>query len=47
MKKTNIAIIGLGNIGSFLFKYLNKNEPMLPKPIMAILIFFIINLIVL
>ena len=26
MKKLNIAIIGLGNIGSYLFKYLNKNN---------------------
>ena len=25
MKKLNIAIIGLGNIGSYLFKYLNEN----------------------
>ena len=24
MKKLNIAIIGLGNIGSYLFKYLKK-----------------------
>ena len=24
MKKMNIAIIGLGNIGSYLFKYLKK-----------------------
>ena len=26
MKKINIAIIGLGNIGSYLFKYLNDNK---------------------
>ena len=26
MKKLNIAIIGLGNIGSYLYKYLNKNK---------------------
>jgi len=26
MKKLNIAIIGLGNIGSYLFKYLNENK---------------------
>ena len=26
MRKLNIAIIGLGNIGSYLFKYLNDNN---------------------
>ena len=26
MKKLNIAIIGLGNIGSYLFKFLNENK---------------------
>ena len=31
MKKMNIAIIGLGNIGSYLFKYLNKNKKILSK----------------
>ncbi|MDB4339761.1 homoserine dehydrogenase [Pelagibacteraceae bacterium] len=31
MKKLNIAIIGLGNIGSYLFKYLNKNKKILTK----------------
>ncbi len=31
MKKLNIAIIGLGNIGSYLFKYLNKNKKILSK----------------
>ena len=33
MKKKlyNIAIIGLGNIGSYLFKYLNKNKKKLIK----------------
>lgn len=30
-KKLNIAIIGLGNIGSFLFKYLKKNKNILAK----------------
>ena len=31
-KKTlNIAIVGLGNIGTFLFKYLNKNKKSLTK----------------
>ncbi len=31
MKKINIAIIGLGNIGTYLFKYLNKNKKILAK----------------
>ena len=31
MKKMNIAIIGLGNIGSYLFKYLKKNKNILTK----------------
>ena len=31
MKKLNIAIIGLGNIGIYLFKYLNKNKKILSK----------------
>ena len=31
MKKMNIAIVGLGNIGSYLFKYLNKNKNILSK----------------
>ena len=31
MKKTNIAIIGLGNIGSFLFKYLKDNQKILTE----------------
>ena len=26
MKKLNIAIVGLGNIGSYLFRYLKKNK---------------------
>ena len=26
MKKLNIAIVGLGNIGSYLYKYLEKNR---------------------
>ena len=30
-KKLNIAIIGLGNIGSFLFRYLKKNKNILAK----------------
>ena len=31
MKKLNIAIIGLGNIGSYLFNYLKKNKKILSK----------------
>ncbi len=31
MKKLNIAIIGLGNIGSYLYRYLNKNKKILAK----------------
>ena len=31
MKKLNIAIIGLGTIGSYLYKYLNKNKKFLQK----------------
>ena len=31
MKKLNIAIIGLGNIGSYLFKYLKKNKKILSQ----------------
>ena len=31
MKKLNIAIIGLGNIGSYLYKYLNDNRKILTK----------------
>jgi homoserine dehydrogenase len=31
MKKMNIAIIGLGNIGSYLFKYLNENKKLLTE----------------
>ena len=30
-KKLNIAIIGLGNIGSYLFKYLNENKSILTE----------------
>ena len=29
MKKLNIAIVGLGNIGSYLYKYLNDNKEIL------------------
>ena len=35
MKKLNIAIIGLGNIGSYLFKYLNKIKKFYPKKIIV------------
>ena len=31
MKKMNIAIVGLGNIGSYLFKYLNENKKILTE----------------
>ncbi len=31
MKKINIAIIGLGNIGSYLYDYLTKNKTILSK----------------
>ena len=31
MKKMKIAIIGLGNIGSYLFKYLNENKKILTE----------------
>ena len=31
MKKLNIAIIGLGNIGSYLYKFLNKNKKIISK----------------
>jgi len=31
MRKLNIALIGLGNIGSYLFKYLNDNKKILTK----------------
>ena len=31
MKKLNIAIIGLGNIGSYLFKYLEDNKKILTE----------------
>ena len=31
MRKLNIAIIGLGNIGSYLFKYLKENQKILTE----------------
>ena len=31
MRKINIAIIGLGNIGAYLFKYLNDNKRILTE----------------
>ena len=31
MKKLNIAIVGLGNIGKYLFKYIQKNKSILSK----------------
>ena len=35
MKKLNIAIVGLGNIGSYLYKYLNINKNILSKKIIV------------
>ena len=31
MRKINIAIVGLGNIGTYLFKYLRNNKDILSK----------------
>ena len=31
MRKLNIAIVGLGNIGSYLYKYLNDNKKILTE----------------
>ena len=31
MRKLNIAIIGLGNIGSYLYKYLNDNKKIITE----------------
>ena len=31
MRKINIAIVGLGNIGTYLFKYLNDNKKILTE----------------
>ena len=31
MNKMNIAIVGLGNIGTYLFRYLNKNKKILTE----------------
>ena len=33
MKRLNIAIIGLGNIGGYLFKYLNDNKKILTEKV--------------
>ena len=41
MKRMNIAIIGLGNIGSYLYKYLNKNKKILSKKIIVFPMFYI------
>ena len=35
MNKLNIAIIGLGNIGRYLYKYLKKNKKILSKRIIV------------
>ena len=39
-KKLNIAIIGLGNIGSYLYKYLKTNKEILSKKTTEYLILF-------
>ena len=39
-KKKNIAIIGLGNIGSYLYKYLQTNRKILSKKIIVYQILF-------
>ena len=44
MKKLNIAIVGLGNIGSYLFKYLKKNKIILSKKITVYQILFMFQL---
>ena len=41
MRKLNIAIIGLGNIGSYLFNYLNKNKKILSKKTIVYQIYFL------
>ena len=38
MRKLNIAIVGLGNIGSYLYKYLNDNKKILTEKIIACLL---------
>ena len=35
--KLNIAIIGLGNIGTYLYKYLETNKKILAKKIIVLL----------
>ena len=40
MKKLNIAIVGLGNIGSYLYKYLKNNKKILAKKIIVHQILF-------
>ena len=34
-KKMNIAIVGLGNIGSYLYKYLISNKKIISKKIIV------------
>ena len=43
MKKLNIAIIGLGNIGSYLYKYLKKTKKYYQKKIIVYQIFLCIS----
>ena len=40
MRKINIAIVGLGNIGSYLYKYLKKNKQILAKKTIVYQILF-------
>ena len=44
MKKLNIAIIGLGNIGSYLYKYLKKIRRFYQKKIIVFQILFMYQL---
>ena len=39
-KKLNIAIVGLGNIGSYLYKFLHTNKKILSKKIIVFQILF-------
>ena len=39
MRKINIAIVGLGNIGSYLYKYLKKKKILAKKTIVYQILF--------